>query len=50
MKGAAIGAIAGGGYAMANAGKDVELPAHTTLNLRLDQYLVLSQGTVQFHP
>lgn len=41
MKGAAIGAIAGGGYAMANAGKDVELPAHTVINLRLDQYLTL---------
>ena len=50
MKGAAIGAIAGGGYAMANAGKDVELPAHTTINLRLDQYLVLPQGTAQSHP
>jgi hypothetical protein len=44
MKGAAIGAIAGGGYAMANAGREVELPAHTTVNLRLDQYLVLSQS------
>jgi hypothetical protein len=40
-KGAAIGAIAGGGYAMANAGKDVEVPAHTAVNLRLDQYLVM---------
>jgi hypothetical protein len=44
-KGAAIGAIAGGGYAVAEAGKDVELPAHTTVNLRLDQYLVVSPGT-----
>jgi hypothetical protein len=50
MKGAAIGAIAGGGYAMANAGKDVELPAHTTINLRLDQYLILPQGTAQSRP
>jgi hypothetical protein len=41
LKGTAIGAIAGGGYAMAEAGKDVELPAHTTVNLRLDQYLVV---------
>jgi uncharacterized membrane protein len=45
LKGTAIGAIAGGGYAMAEAGKDVELPAHTTVNLRLDQYLVVGQGT-----
>jgi uncharacterized membrane protein len=50
MKGAAIGAIAGGGYAMANAGREVELPAHTTINLRLDQYLTLPQGTAQTHP
>lgn len=41
-KGAAIGAIAGGGYAMANAGKEVEVPAHTAVNLRLDQYLVVT--------
>jgi uncharacterized membrane protein len=50
MKGAAIGAIAGGGYAMANAGREVELPAHTTINLRLDQYLTLPQGTAQTNP
>lgn len=50
MKGAAIGAIAGGGYAMANAGREVELPARTTLNLRLDQYLTLPQGMIQSHP
>jgi len=43
LKGTAIGAIAGGGYAMAEAGKDVELPARTTVNLRLDQYLVVGQ-------
>lgn len=49
MKGAAIGAIAGGGYAMATAGRDVELPARTTLNLRLDQYLVL-QGASPHQP
>ena len=49
MKGAAIGAIAGGGYAMANAGKDVEIPAHTTLNLRLDQYLTIPGATAQSH-
>lgn len=50
MKGAAIGAIAGGGYAMANAGRDVELPAHTTINLRLDQYLTIPPGSAQPHP
>jgi hypothetical protein len=49
-KGAAIGAIAGGGYAMATAGRDVELPAHTTMYLRLDQYLVLTQGAPQPAP
>jgi len=43
LKGTAIGAIAGGGYAMAEAGKDVELPARTTVNLRLDQYLIVEQ-------
>jgi hypothetical protein len=41
LKGTAIGAIAGGGYAMATAGKDVDVPAHTTVNLRLDQYLIV---------
>lgn len=43
MKGMAIGAIAGGGYVLANAGKDVEIPAETTLNLRLDQLLTVPQ-------
>lgn len=41
LKGLAIGAIAGGGYVLANAGKDVELPASTGLRLRLDQYLTV---------
>lgn len=41
LKGLAIGAIAGGGYVLANAGKDVELPAQTGLNLRLDQLLTV---------
>ncbi len=44
MKGMAIGAIAGGGYVLANAGKDVELPANTELKVRLDQYLTLPQN------
>ena len=43
LKGLAIGAIAGGGYVLANAGKDVELPAQTGLNLRLDQLLTVPQ-------
>lgn len=43
LKGLAIGAIAGGGYVLANAGKDVELPAQTGLNLRLDQLLMVPQ-------
>ncbi len=41
LKGMAIGAIAGGGYVLANSGKDVEIPAETTLNLRLDQLLTV---------
>lgn len=41
LKGLAIGAIAGGGYVLANAGKEVELPAQTGLNLRLDQLLTV---------
>ena len=43
LKGMAIGAIAGGGYVLANAGKDVEIPENTTLNLRLDQLLTVPQ-------
>lgn len=41
LKGLAIGAIAGGGYVLANGGKDVELPADTGLRLRLDQNVTL---------
>ncbi len=41
LKGLAIGAIAGGGYVLANGGKDVELPANTGLRLRLDQMVTL---------
>jgi hypothetical protein len=37
LKGLAIGAIAGGGYVLATAGKDVELPAETGLRIQLDQ-------------
>ena len=43
LKGMAIGAIVGGGYVMANAGKDVDLPENTTLDLRLDQLLTVPQ-------
>jgi hypothetical protein len=43
LKGMAIGAIAGGGYVLANAGKDVEIPENTTLNVRLDQLLTVLQ-------
>jgi hypothetical protein len=43
LKGMAIGAIAGGGYVLANAGKDVEIPENTTLNMRLDQLLTVPQ-------
>jgi hypothetical protein len=45
LKGLAIGAIAGGGYVLANGGKDVELPANTGLRLRLDQNVTLPAGT-----
>ncbi len=41
LKGLAIGAIAGGGYVLANAGKDVEIPSNSGLKLRLDQNLTL---------
>lgn len=48
LKGLAIGAIAGGGYVLANGGKDVELPADTGLRLRLDQLLTVPQtGTTR---
>jgi len=43
LKGMAIGAIAGGGYVLANAGKDVDIPENTTLTLRLDQLLTVPQ-------
>ena len=46
LKGLAIGAIAGGGYVLANAGKDVELPADTGLRIRLDQNLTLPANAV----
>jgi hypothetical protein len=39
LRGLAIGAIAGGGYVLAEGGKDVNLPADTGLVLRLDQPL-----------
>lgn len=41
LKGLAIGAIAGGGYVLAQGGKDVELPDNAGLRLRLDQNLTL---------
>ena len=39
LKGLAIGSLAGGGYVLATQGKDVDLPAHTGLIIRLDQPL-----------
>lgn len=45
LKGLAIGAIAGGGYVLANGGKDVELPADTGLRLRVDQNITLPANT-----
>jgi hypothetical protein len=39
FKGLAIGAIAGGGYVLAAKGKDVEIPADSSMKLRLDQTL-----------
>lgn len=41
LKGLAIGVLAGGGYVLANGGKDVELPADTGLRIRLDQNLTI---------
>ncbi|HEX8924752.1 MAG TPA: glycine zipper family protein [Terriglobales bacterium] len=42
-KGAIIGALAGGGYVLANQGRDVELPANTGLRIRLDKYLTVPE-------
>lgn len=52
LKGLAIGAIAGGGYVLANAGKDVEIPDNAGMRLRLDQNLTVpatssTGGTMQ---
>lgn len=46
LKGLAIGAIAGGGYVLANAGKDVTIPANTVLQLRVDQYVTLPVSAI----
>lgn len=46
LKGLAIGAIAGGGYVLASAGKDVTLPADTELRLRVDQYVTLPASAI----
>jgi hypothetical protein len=46
LKGLAIGAIAGGGYVLANGGKDVELPADTGLRIRLDQNVAIPANAV----
>jgi hypothetical protein len=46
-KGAIIGAIAGGGYMLANQGRDVELPASTGLRVRLDKYLTIPEYALQ---
>ena len=43
LKGAVIGALAGGGYVLANQGRDVELPANTGLRVRLDKYLTVPE-------
>jgi len=46
VKGLAIGAIAGGGYVLATQGRDVQIPAESQMNLRLDHQLsVPSPGT-----
>ena len=47
LKGLAIGAIAGGGYVLANGGKDVELPVDTGLRLRIDQMVTFPPDTGQ---
>ena len=45
FKGLAIGAIAGGGYVLAAQGKDVEIPANSSMRLRLDQTLYVPAPT-----
>ncbi|HUO60635.1 MAG TPA: hypothetical protein VMU24_08195 [Candidatus Acidoferrales bacterium] len=46
-KGAIIGALAGGGYVLANQGRDVELPASTGMRIRLDKYLTIPEYALQ---
>jgi hypothetical protein len=41
LKGLAIGAASGGGYVLSTQGKDVNLPANSGLELRLDQPLTI---------
>jgi len=44
LRGLAIGAIVGGGYVLGAKGKDVELPSHTGLVLRVDRDLPVPGG------
>lgn len=47
LKGLAIGALAGGGYVLAQNGKDVNLPAQTGMRLRLDRNVSVPASAVQ---
>ena len=44
LRGLAIGAIVGGGYVLGAKGKDIELPSHTGLVLRVDRDLPVPDG------
>lgn len=45
LKGLAIGAIAGGGYVLATQGRDVQIPAESQLNIRLDHQLSIPKSS-----
>jgi hypothetical protein len=45
LKGLAIGAIAGGGYVLATQGRDVQIPAESQLNIRLDHQLSVPKSS-----
>lgn len=47
LKGLAIGALAGGGYVLAQNGKEVNLPAQTGMRLRVDRNISVPASAVQ---
>jgi hypothetical protein len=45
LKGLAIGAIAGGGYVLATQGRDVQIPADSEMNIRLDHQVSVPKSS-----